>query len=186
MSGRWLTVCSNGSAACRVWVTDSLHWRWWAIRSGRGSSQLLPLHPPLLGAGPSSRHRHRAWASTHLRWGAEHINRSHKLNHRLLGRFWCDSAKPFVWRRIATSSGLDLGPCGGASFRPLVVTIVMGFTPLTGWLTDAQRGSVPSPKWRVYRSVYHLSCGLGRPPGRSGPQHPALSVYPDQRSGPDQ
>lgn len=79
--------------------------------SGRGSSQLLPLHPPLLGAGPSNRHR-RAWVRTHLRWGTEHISRSHKLSHRPLGRFWYDDAKPFVWWRTAAPFGLDLGDVG--------------------------------------------------------------------------
>lgn len=103
----WQMADSNGSAA-RVWVTPM------ALAgdpSGRGSSQLLPLHPPLLGAGPSNRHR-RAWVRTHLRWGTEHISRSHKLSHRPLGHFWCDDAKQFVWWRTAATFGLDLGDVG--------------------------------------------------------------------------
>lgn len=103
----WQMADSNGSAA-RVRVTTM------ALAgdpSGRGSSQLLPLHPPLLGAGPSNRHR-RAWIRTHLRWGTEHISRSHKLSHRPLGRFWYDDAKPFVWWRTAAPFGLDLGDVG--------------------------------------------------------------------------
>ena len=139
----WQVANNSHVCSARVWVTTM------ALAgdpSGGGSSRLLPLHSLLLGAGSSNRHRR----------GTQYIN--HSPSQPPVSR------SVLVRRREAIRlEDRGVFRCGGASSRPVVLAPVIRATTLTGWLTgwlpDAQRGSLLSTSGGECRAVHRSSSG---------------------------